>query len=48
MQDLHDAINEVYEDASITGCYFHFAQSQRRKLDGVLNKATYLQPIADN
>ena len=37
---LHNAIEEVYDEATITGCYFHFAQSQRRQLSSILSDAT--------
>lgn len=43
---LHNAINEVYDEASITVCYFHFAQSQRRKLGGILSRAITIQLLA--
>lgn len=29
---LHNAVRRVYSNTEVYGCFFHFAQSQRRKL----------------
>ena len=39
-KSLQNAISSTFEDATITGCYFHLAQSHRRQLGSILNDAT--------